>query len=71
MAVKKSPCVACGDRFAGCHSNCKQYIEWKDARDKKQQEINENRAHDKISVIAQNKAWWERNRMEKTRLKNK
>lgn len=26
---RTSPCVSCGERAVGCHSKCKQYLEWK------------------------------------------
>lgn len=25
-----SPCLHCGDRYVGCHSNCKKYEQYKE-----------------------------------------
>ena len=38
MSNKIAPCKGCIDRFAGCHSMCKSYIEWKALKDKKREE---------------------------------
>ncbi len=28
MKPKDGPCHDCKDRFLGCHSECKEYLEW-------------------------------------------
>lgn len=30
-----NPCFMCNRRAVGCHSNCKAYIDWRDAQDEK------------------------------------
>lgn len=31
--MKNPPCKDCEERFAGCHSQCEKYKEWRSARD--------------------------------------
>ena len=41
-AKTDSPCMICLDRYIGCHSECKKYIEWNSNRlDRKKQMTNE------------------------------
>lgn len=41
-AKTTSPCMICLDRYVGCHSECKKYIEWNSNRlDRKKQMTNE------------------------------
>lgn len=40
MAINNSaPCHGCGDRFAGCHSKCGKYKDWKDEFQKKKETL--------------------------------
>ena len=39
----KNPCYQCEKRTAICHSKCKDYLDWKSDKSKKQAEINKKR----------------------------
>ena len=43
---QKPPCIndgkPCEKRFIGCHAKCKDFLEWKENRDKKMASIRQN-----------------------------
>ena len=43
MSVKNSPCKDCPSRYPGCHSNCKDYKEFKQALDERNDLIRQER----------------------------
>ena len=45
--MKNSPCKECEKRYAGCHSNCEKFTEWK-------RRYKEQRALEKSKVKKQN-----------------
>lgn len=39
----ESPCNECQKRSAECHSNCQEYRDWKETRDKRAKTYRENK----------------------------
>ena len=45
--MEKSPCKECKDHKPGCHSNCKEYREWKQLKEQnKKQKALQNEIED-------------------------
>ena len=44
--MSANPCFNCTDRKVGCHSNCKDYKDFKDEREEKKNTIFKNKKED-------------------------
>ena len=64
--MAKSPCLACPDRYVGCHSKCERYMAFKDEKKEenavRRKQANENRIQneierDRIRRAATGKMW--------------
>ena len=47
----KAPCYKCEDRFAGCHSRCIRYADWKAEVAKAQKYLDDHQCHRKTEHI--------------------
>lgn len=48
MDKPNPPCKGCKDRYLGCHSKCKKYIEFRKKKDEWNELVIENKKKDKI-----------------------
>lgn len=55
--MNKSPCKSCSRRYSGCHSNCKDYKEYRQALDERNELIYQNREryYSAISVTVESR----------------
>lgn len=49
-SFKKAPCMGCELRCIGCHSNCEQYNQWSSMRNKRSNDIYNEKKKNSIII---------------------
>ena len=62
MDKEKAPCKDCQDRRLGCHSECKDYKQWKAEHERRREIIKEQCRKDKMRVKHSEGFWKENER---------
>ena len=55
--IRKCPCRGCGERFPGCHSECRKgYKEWSEYKKEEKRALREEDAAKAVLIASQTKA---------------